>query len=113
MMGWKSGYLSGLKINYSKSTLISLNITYNEGLLYAALLKCEMNKLSITYLEVPLHWKRLTSNNWTFLVSKIEKKLDGWKWELLSIEGRVILIRSVLCAIPLYWISIFNFFYCN
>jgi hypothetical protein len=47
--------LSGLKINFTKSTLIPLNISDEEGLLYANILGCEMNKSPITYLGVPLH----------------------------------------------------------
>jgi hypothetical protein len=67
-----------------------------------------MNKLSINYLDVPLHWKKLNTNHWEFLISKIEKKLQGWKEKLLSLGGKVTLIKSVLCAIPLYWTAIFR-----
>jgi hypothetical protein len=55
--------LSGLKINYEKSTLVPLNILDNEGQLYATILGCETNKLPITYLGVPLHWKKLKSTD--------------------------------------------------
>jgi hypothetical protein len=51
--------LSGLKIIYNKSSLVPLNISDNEAIIYANLLGCEINHLSITYLGVPLHWKTL------------------------------------------------------
>lgn len=67
-----------------------------------------MSYLPITYLGIPLHWKKLTFNDWLPLVHKIEKKIDSWKGKLLSIGGRLTLIKSVLSAIPLYWLSIFK-----
>lgn len=57
--------LLGLKINYIKSELIPLNIS--EGVAYANILECKVNKLPIKYLGVPLHWKKkLRSQDWDF-----------------------------------------------
>jgi hypothetical protein len=49
----------GLKINYSKSSLVPLNISDQESIDYATILGCEISNLPITYLGVPLHWKKL------------------------------------------------------
>jgi hypothetical protein len=51
--------LSDLKINYSKSILIPLNISDQEKIEYATFLGCELSNLPITYLGVSLYWKKL------------------------------------------------------
>jgi hypothetical protein len=51
--------MSGLKINFTKSELISLNISTQEGQQYANILGCKVGTLPLTYLGTPLHWKKL------------------------------------------------------
>jgi hypothetical protein len=100
--------LSGLKINFIKSEIVPLNLTKEEGIQYANILECKVSSFPITYLGVPLHWHKLKNKDWDFLISKIENKLENWKEKLLSIGGRLTLIKSVLSAMPLYWMSIFR-----
>jgi hypothetical protein len=52
-------YLSGLKINYSKSEMIPLNLTETESYRLANVIGCKIGTLPIKYLGVPLHWKKL------------------------------------------------------
>jgi hypothetical protein len=52
-------YLSGLKINYSKSEMIPLNLTETESYRLANVIGCKIGILPIKYLGVPLHWKKL------------------------------------------------------
>lgn len=68
------------------------------------MLECKLDQLPITYLGIPLYWKKLNYNDWMPLINKIEKKLNSWKEKLLSIGGRLTLLKSVLSAIHLYWI---------
>jgi hypothetical protein len=55
--------LSGLKINYSKSSLVPLNVTNQDGIDYANFLGCELSNLPITYLGIPLYWKKLRASD--------------------------------------------------
>jgi hypothetical protein len=57
---------------------------------------------------MPLHWKQLSVHDWNFLIEKIENKLQGWKGKLLSLGGRVVLLKVVLSSIPLYWMSLYR-----
>jgi hypothetical protein len=40
-----------------------------------------------------------------WLIAKLEKRLNGWSYKWLTRVGRLVLIKSVLEAIPVYWMS--------
>lgn len=42
----------------------------------------------------------------TWLIGKVEKRLKGWSHKWLSRVGRLVLVKSVLEAIPVYWMSL-------
>jgi Reverse transcriptase (RNA-dependent DNA polymerase) len=67
--------LSRLKINYSKREIISMNIFEDEGNNLASLFGCNVGTLPISYMGVPLYWKKLSVSDWNFFIDKIEKKL--------------------------------------
>jgi hypothetical protein len=100
--------LSGLKINFDKSEMVPLNLTHEEGQVLATQLGCKVVGLPITYLGVPLHWKKIQVSCWESLIDKIDKRLQGWKGKLLSLGGRVTLLNAVLSSIPLYWLSFYR-----
>ena len=83
--------LSGLTINFDKSSLVPLNISDTEALYFANQLGCKLEHLPITYLGVPLHWKKLSCSDWDPLVRKFENRLQSWKGSLLSLGGKAIL----------------------
>jgi hypothetical protein len=59
------------------------------------------------YLGFPLKSCHRSSNEFNFVVEKVQAKLSSWKSKLLSPAGRVILIQSVTSAIPNYYMQIF------
>jgi hypothetical protein len=42
------------------------------------------------------------------LIEKIDKKLQGWKGKLLSLEDIITLLNLVISVIPLYWMSLYR-----
>ena len=44
--------------------------------------------------------------DWHWLISKFEKRISHWTNRLLSMIGRIFLIRSVLSSIPVFWMAI-------
>lgn len=106
LIGFES--LSGLKVNFHKSALVPLNISSDLANNLTVQLGCQLSSLPITYLGVPLHWKKLSTSDWQPLITKIENRLQTWKYSLLSLGGRVTLLNSVLTSIPLYWLSIYR-----
>ncbi|KAL7185375.1 hypothetical protein ACSBR2_027336 [Camellia fascicularis] len=52
------------------------------------------------YLGCPIHHTRPSANSFSFIVEQIQNKLTGWKSKLLSLSGRVTLIKAVNSVIP-------------
>ena len=48
------------------------------------------------------------SDFWEPVISKVTKRLDGWKRAFFSKGGRLTLIEVVLSAIPTYYLSLFR-----
>lgn len=100
--------LSVLKINFLKSTL-GKGRAWGEDM--ARKLGCKLVDLPITYLGIPLGRK---SKKCSCMEScdkegtKKKKKLATWKSIVLSRAGRLVLIKSVLNCLPLYYISLFK-----
>ena len=44
--------------------------------------------------------------DWHWILSKFEKRISHWTNRLLSIGGCLVLIRSVLSSLPLYWMAL-------
>lgn len=100
--------LLGLKININKSTLVGPNLQHQQTLGCAALLGYKILKLPIQYLKIPLHQKALLVSYSNFVVNKVERKLASWKKQSLSLTSRLILVNSILRAIPDYWMSVYQ-----
>ena len=64
--------------------------------------------LLIRYLGVPLVDRRLQIQDWQPVCEKVETRLGGWRARLLSRGGRLILLKAVLAAIAIYYMSIFT-----
>ena len=99
--------LSGLKINFHKSELFCFGEAQDEAHLYAELFGCGLGQFPITYLGIPIHYRRLTNDEWKHIEERLQKGLSSWKGKLLSLGGRLVLMNSVLSNMVLYMISFF------
>ncbi|XP_021990912.1 uncharacterized protein LOC110887642 [Helianthus annuus] len=86
---------SGLRINIYKSTLFGVGKNIEEVGLKANELRCRMGSTPFTYLGVQVGAKLGRINNWDPVVKVFSKRLSNWKAKVLSIGGRVVLIKSV------------------
>jgi hypothetical protein len=53
--------------------------------------------------------RRLPNKDWRVIEERFQKKLISWKGnKLLSSGGRLVLINSVLCSLPMFMMSFFR-----
>ena len=62
--------------------------------------------LPIMYLGIPLDANARKETTWKPILEKIEKRLAGWKTNLLSRARRLVLIKSVLNSLLMYYLNI-------
>ncbi|XP_039158851.1 uncharacterized protein LOC108959574 [Eucalyptus grandis] len=60
------------------------------------------------YLGIPSDWGRSKKEMFSWLLGRVQAKLEGWKEKFISKGGKEILIKSVIQAIPHYAMSIFK-----
>jgi hypothetical protein len=69
-------------------------------------LGCTIGSLPLTYLGVPIHWRKPSKEVWNSLISKIQRKLSSWKGCFLSLGDRMVMLQDILSVVPLYILSI-------
>ena len=99
--------VSGLQINFQKSSWIPINQSPEEVQISSAILGCSLSDFPVTYLGLPLTINRPTSAAFMPLIERLESKLEGWKSKLISRGGRLLLMNAVLSAIPIYYMGSF------
>nr|CCA65974.1 hypothetical protein [Beta vulgaris subsp. vulgaris] len=99
--------VSGLQVNFHKSSLIGLNISDARANNAANLLQCKVGSIPFTYLGLPIGGNPSRIQFWKPVIEKLCEKLAMWKSKMLSIGGRLTLIKSSLASLPLYFMSLF------
>lgn len=98
----------GMECNHIKSTIYPTSFSPNE--IHSALQHCPFTSLhfeeSLKYLGFRLKPANYKIVDWVWLVAKIERRLNIWHHRWLSRAGRLIIIKSVLEATPVYWMSL-------
>lgn len=100
--------VSGLSINYSKSSMVPFNLHADQIQEALAIIGCKRESLPVTYLGMPLSITQPKRADYLPLIEKLERRLQSWHGRLLSRGGRVQLTRSVLSALPIYYMTCFK-----
>ena len=58
------------------------------------------------YLAFRLKPKCYKKEDWNWLVEKLEQRVNNWCNRWLLRVGRLVLVKSILEAIPIYWMSL-------
>jgi hypothetical protein len=98
--------VAGLKVNLSKSVLISIDHVENVGQL-AGLLGYGYGEVPLKYLGLPLGAFFKLKAMWAGLEDMMSRRLAPWKMLYLSKGGKVTLIKSTLSNMPTYMLSLF------
>ncbi|XP_021980328.1 uncharacterized protein LOC110876465 [Helianthus annuus] len=85
---------SSLRINLNKSCLFGIGKSMEEVTLYASGLGCKPGTTPFKYLGILVGANMNRISNWDPVVEVFGKRLSRWKASVLSMVGRVILIKS-------------------
>ncbi|KAE8687812.1 Beta-adaptin-like protein A [Hibiscus syriacus] len=107
-LGLFQGFDIGLHLNLSKSKLLGINVedaTLNE---WVNDIGCSVGCFPMDYLGLPIGAKKNSEVLWEPILQNFNNKLAGWKASTLSMAGRLVLIKSVLSSLPIFFLSIFK-----
>ena len=100
--------LSDLKINFHKSEIFYFGEAKNYENYYMEQFGCNSGNFPIRYLGIPIHYRKLSNNDWVRIQERFEQRLSSWKEKNLSTGGRLTLINSVLSSLPMYMMFFFE-----
>jgi len=100
--------LSGLKVNFSKSQLVGVNVPESWLSEAALVLRCRVGCLPFVYLGLPIGGKAHRLDFWKSLILRINSRLSGWKTKHLSLGSRFVLLKFVMSSLPVYALSFFK-----
>ncbi|KAJ0897860.1 putative RNA-directed DNA polymerase [Helianthus annuus] len=99
---------SGLKINIEKSNLYGIGVGVEETNELASEVGCKPDVLPFKYLGLNVGANMNQIRNWQPVYDIFRKRLAIWKSNLLSIGGRVVIIKAVLESLPCYYFSLYK-----
>jgi len=95
--------LSGQKVSLNKSKVyFSPNTSLETRKELSEVLGIHSTPNLGKYLGFPIKHPGSSSQDFNFVVERVQNKLQGWKASLLSMAGRVVIAQSVLSTIPAY-----------
>ncbi|GJR44480.1 RNA-directed DNA polymerase, eukaryota [Tanacetum coccineum] len=100
--------VSGLKINMSKSKLMGIEVEAGKVSRAAVKLGCLVLKAPFLYLGSYVGGDMHRLQSWEDIVDRVRRRLSKWKMKMLSIGGRLTLIKSVLGSMPIFHMSMFK-----
>ncbi|XP_071704231.1 uncharacterized protein [Rutidosis leptorrhynchoides] len=99
--------VSGLKVNYHKSSIFGLGVLRDEVVRMENRVSCNVGEFPFKYLKIPIGCNMNRVENWLPVVEKFNAKLSEWKARSISFGGRLTLVKSDLHSLPLYYFSLF------
>nr|GFA02235.1 RNA-directed DNA polymerase, eukaryota, reverse transcriptase zinc-binding domain protein [Tanacetum cinerariifolium] len=69
---------------------------------------CAAGCFPFTYLGLPIGANMNLTSIWQILIDRFQKRFSSWKANLLSLGGRLTLIKAVLGSLGIYYLSIFK-----
>jgi len=96
---------SSLKVNFYKSCLMGVNVQPEFMTLACDFLNCSEGVVPFKYLGLPVEANPLKLATWEPLLEQLSRRLNSWGNKYVSLGGRIVLLNSVLNAIPIFYLS--------
>jgi hypothetical protein len=93
---------TGLRVNYSKSFFVSINVDEGKALHQAQTIGCQVAAMPFIYLGLPFGTTRPSVEEFFPLVNKIGRRMMSMI-KMLSYQDRLILINSVLSTFSTFY----------
>jgi hypothetical protein len=100
--------VSGLKVNFNKSLLTGVNIPSSWLSEAASVLNCKTGTIPFVYLGLPIGGDATKLSFWKPVLDSITNILAAWNHKFLSFGGRLVLLKSVMSSLPVYFLSLFK-----
>ena len=100
--------VSGLRINFAKSKFGAVGQSEEWCLHAANYLNCALLQFPFCYLGIPIVVNPKGRVVWDPVIRKFEDRLNRWNKRNISMAGRLTLIKVVLTALPLFYLSFFR-----
>lgn len=98
--------ISGLKVNFSKSNLIGVNVDLEWLAEMAEFMYCNVGEIPFKYLGLPVSANPRRCDTWMPVVDAVRKRLNAWSPKLLSFGARITLVKL---SFHLFQITSFHF----
>jgi hypothetical protein len=95
---------TGLKVNYTKSRLLAINVDAYHLQFLANTFGCSVGSLPFAYLGLPLGTAQPTIQDLTPIIDQMERRLNA-SARFLDYGGRLQLINSVLSSLPNHYLT--------
>lgn len=100
--------LSGMKINFNKSHLHGFRQNAAFISEWAELLGCQEGGSSFKYLGASIGSTTRRGSFWQPLIDRIRAKIKSLHSENISIAGKVIILKSIIDSLPVYWFGLYQ-----
>ncbi|GJY95939.1 hypothetical protein Tco_0512300, partial [Tanacetum coccineum] len=100
-----SGLIRGIKLSSrypTYSMLMIIGVPNDEVADMARRTGCASGSFPFTYLRLPIGSNMYLNSSWQILIDRFHKRLSSWKANMLSIGGRLTLIKAVLGSLGIY-----------
>ena len=94
-----------MSISLEKSSFLYNDVDDDTSERIASILPYKMDPLTTGFKYLGYRLKPLgyCANDWRWIISMFEKIISNWVYRLLSLGGRLILVRFVLSGLAVYW----------
>ena len=97
-----------MSISLEKSSFLYNDVDIETRELIASILPYKMGPLTIGFKYLGYRLKPLGyhSNDWIWIISMFQKRISNWDYRMLSLGGRLILVRFVISGLMVYWFAL-------